>query len=623
MIRFKRIISTILISVLFLSFFGPVQTSASKNYINEVEEAIERASEYMLEKGVFSEWEAIGLVQAKKEVPSSYVDHFYEHIDDQIIWGLNTKRIKITDIERLTIAAVAIGKNPRDINGYDLIELIYNSPTHISGTDTMILQGNNGPIFALIALDTLDFDVPDDAKWTREDLIEELLDQQNDDGSWPLNDTYPNPNIDITAMAIIALSQYKNKSEVDEAIQKAIHYLSDNQTNNGGFDGGAFVGGITSEAASQAIIGLSAYGLDPTGDLFTKENNLIEHLLNYQQEDGGFAHTMEDGNSNDMATEQALQALVAYKFFLEGKGSLYDFTNREEGPDNPEEPIGDENQNSKDRSDQIVINPGEKKTVDVIPDKPIVVNETVKIESSRKFPEGTSVLVSLPVDVPSAEKIAGDIVDIKFHFPDNVDFSNTSYLLTMGIHENVEKDKVAIYYFNEDTQNWEYIGGKVDNNQITATVDHFSTYAVLIDDDAPEKVKLSIKEQTEDQITLEFSAIDFSGIDYFILKRNGQEIAQIPGDQTTYIDEDVNLGETYDYELIAVDFLGNRSESIFLTIKHSILASKDADNEVVGKRLPNTATNMYSFLFIGFVFLIFGLVLFQMYKGKLNHKNNL
>src|SRR5690625_3194940 len=127
-------------------------------------------------------------------------------------------------------------------------------------------------------------------------------------------------------MAIIALSAYKDQLDVDKAIQKAINYLSEIQTDNGGFDGGSFVGGITSEAASQVIIGLTAYGIDPTGDLFTKDQNLMEHLLSFQRDDGGFAHTEGDQQSNDMATEQALQGLVAYQYFVEGKGSLYDFT---------------------------------------------------------------------------------------------------------------------------------------------------------------------------------------------------------------------------------------------------------------------------------------------------------
>src|SRR5690625_7900331 len=137
-------------------------------------------------------------------------------------------------------------------------------------------------------------------------------------------------------MAIIALSAYKDQSDVDKAIQKAINYLSDIQTDEGGFDGGSFVGGITNEAALQVIIGLTAYGIDPTYDKCTKEKDLIEHLLSYQNDDGGFSHTKEYPDSNAMATEQALQALVAYKLFLYDFGPLYDFTGEVKFPEDPE-----------------------------------------------------------------------------------------------------------------------------------------------------------------------------------------------------------------------------------------------------------------------------------------------
>src|SRR5699024_9877527 len=117
-------------------------------------------------------------------------------------------------------------------------------------------------------------------------------------GSWSLNE-FSGISIDITAMALIGLSPYSDQPKVKEALDKTVDFLSNVQTDNGGFDGGSFVGGITSEAASQAIIGLTAYGIDPTNDNFTKNGiNLIDHLLSYQNDDGGFMHTQADSDSN-------------------------------------------------------------------------------------------------------------------------------------------------------------------------------------------------------------------------------------------------------------------------------------------------------------------------------------
>ncbi|MBC5636757.1 DUF4430 domain-containing protein [Ornithinibacillus sp. BX22] len=301
-----------------------------------IQDAIEKASNHIIQNGVNSEWEAIGLAKAGKEIPSDYLTIFYQNIQDQVIRGLENGRIKITDIERLVMAAVAVGIDPRDIEGLDLIELIYNSPERRGGYDTMTFQGNNGPIFALIALDTQGFSVPEDAKWTRQRLIEELIRTQNEDGSWSLNSDFSTPSVDITGMALIGLSPYKDQPAVSSALDRAVQWLSNVQTEDGGFDGGDFVGGITSEAAAQVIIGLTAYGIDPTSEPFTKNgNNLITHLFEFQNTDGGFKHTMDYDYSDPMSTEQAMQALVAYKLFLRGEGSLYHFSDVIDNVDDP------------------------------------------------------------------------------------------------------------------------------------------------------------------------------------------------------------------------------------------------------------------------------------------------
>ncbi|WP_052345731.1 DUF4430 domain-containing protein [Paucisalibacillus sp. EB02] len=340
----------------------PAPTPGDKNEETDFDHvqltaAIENTSAFILENGVDSEWEAIGLATSGKVIPENYLSVFHENVENQIISGLENGRIKITDIQRIAIAAVAICLDPRNIDGMNLLELIYNSPERRGGFDTMTFQGNNGPIFALIALDTKNFPVPEDAKWTRQALIDELLRTQNDDGSWSLNEMFDTPSVDITGMALTGLSPYKDQPAVREALDRAVNWLSSVQTDNGGFDGGDFVGGITSEATSQVIIGLSAYGIDPTSQAFTKNgNNIISHLLAFQNPDGGFKHTMDYDYSDAMATEQALQALVAYNNFHNGKGSLYHFGELEEelpddNGDNPgeeEKPGNQEDEQGKD-----------------------------------------------------------------------------------------------------------------------------------------------------------------------------------------------------------------------------------------------------------------------------------
>lgn len=319
-----------------------------------IEKAIKDLIGYMQEQGISSEWEAIGLSKAGATVPKSYEQYFAQNVESQIVGGLASGRFSITDAERLALAALAIGKDPRDINGVNLIELIYNSPDRKmwdgSIEDTMTFQGNNGLAFALIALDAAEFTVPKDARWTREKIVKELLENQREDGAWNLNDSFPSPSIDITAMVMTALAPYTNDTKVQQSIERAVEFLSAEQMDEGGYDGGAFLGGITSEATSQVIIGLTANGIDPTSEPFTKSENLIEHLLSFQLENGGFKHTASEEEANNMASEQALQALVAYDLYLKNKGSLYQFNlndNEQEGETEIDLPNNGENQETE------------------------------------------------------------------------------------------------------------------------------------------------------------------------------------------------------------------------------------------------------------------------------------
>lgn len=299
------------------------QKSVMRAPMSDFQIALDKAFSHMLEKGITSEWQAIGLAKAGKTVPGSYEAVFDKNVQSQIVDSIG--RLKITDAERLTIAAVAMGKDPENIGGINLLDYIYNS-IDIRNIDTMTRQGTNGLIFALIALDTKNFEVPKDARWNREKIITELLSYQLDTGAWSLSTSGGSPSYDMTAMALISLAPYTNQPEVSKAVDEAVTFLSEQQGSTGGFNE-AFVGGISSEATSQVIIGLTANNIDPQDEIFTKNGiNLLDHLLSFQTETGGFKHTTT-GKTDGMATEQAVQALVAYDLFTKNEGALYAFKN--------------------------------------------------------------------------------------------------------------------------------------------------------------------------------------------------------------------------------------------------------------------------------------------------------
>src|SRR5690606_31085243 len=106
-----------------------------------------------------------------------------------------------------------------------------------------------GWIWGLITLDSMRYEIPDDAYYTREDIIVEILRNQLPDGGFSLNGK--EADADMTAMAIQALAPYYNSEEtyeykqratnkhveksVREAVDEALDTLSQIQLDSGDF----------------------------------------------------------------------------------------------------------------------------------------------------------------------------------------------------------------------------------------------------------------------------------------------------------------------------------------------------------------------------------------------------
>jgi hypothetical protein len=270
---------------------------------------IERTAQYVLNGAVNSEWQAVGIAQAGKKVPESYYNQLINNLKQA-----NGTFSKVTDYARYSIAISALGYDASSFEGYDFINKITNNTR-------MINQGVNGPLYSLIALNSGNYQVPENAEWTKEKLLEEILKYQGSDGGFSLALDSAS-DADMTAMTLIALAPYTDQSEIKTAGERAVAWLSTNQKPHGGY------GGESSESVSQAIIGLTSNGIDPTGAAFTKDGiNLLDKLLSFAKPDGGFAHLLS-GSSNGMATEQALQALEAYNLFANKAGRLYEFAGK-------------------------------------------------------------------------------------------------------------------------------------------------------------------------------------------------------------------------------------------------------------------------------------------------------
>ena len=232
-------------------------------------------------------------------------------------------KVKSTENSRLIMALSAIGKDAASVGNWDLIK-----PYSTRGMKWITKQGINGPIFALIALDTHNYPTTDAT--IRQQCVDYILGKELSGGGWALSGTEADP--DITAMALQALVNYKDQPEVAAAAERAFAKLSAIQKDNGGY---ASWGSVNSESIAQVIVATTAWGIDPdTDSRFVKNGkSAVDALLTFYVEEGrGFAHVLENspgyvgGEVNGMATDQACYALVAYNRFQNGKTALYDMS---------------------------------------------------------------------------------------------------------------------------------------------------------------------------------------------------------------------------------------------------------------------------------------------------------
>ena len=275
------------------------------------------------------EWLALALARSGRSVPAGYYDNVVQYVKANVNANERLHNSKSTDNSRVILALTAIGKDPTNVGGHNLLK----------GLDSMSYinkQGINGPVFALIALDSHNYPTFGDV--TRDVLIDRILSEQvKADGGWALGGADEKASdVDVTAMTIQALAPYyKTNAKVKTAVDKGLTWLSEHQQEDGGF---ASWGAVNSESCAQVIVALAALGIDPLTDSRFIKNGItaLDALCGYYTQDDtlgkGFAHVKQSsggyvgGAYNQMATEQAYYALNAYYRFANSQNRLYDMT---------------------------------------------------------------------------------------------------------------------------------------------------------------------------------------------------------------------------------------------------------------------------------------------------------
>ena len=254
---------------------------------------------------------------------NSYFADYY----DRIVATVNEKaasinlngaldKTKSTENSRLILALSAIGKDATSVGDWNLIK-------PFEDFNWIKKQGLNGPVYALLALDSHNYQTEDTT--IRQQCIDYILGKtlSATGGGWALSGKNADP--DMTAMTLQALAPYKNQSAVAEAAEAAFAKLSEIQGDNGGYTSW---GSVNSESCAQVVVACASWGINPDTDArFVKNGkSVVDALLaHYLEDEARFQHIIGDG-ANGMATDQGSYALVAYDRLVNGKTSLYDYS---------------------------------------------------------------------------------------------------------------------------------------------------------------------------------------------------------------------------------------------------------------------------------------------------------
>ena len=286
--------------------------------------------------GYGDEWTVLGLARGGYfAVDSDYFARYYADVASKAPeltaasgrdGALNA--YKSTDNSRVILALSAIGRDATQVGGCDLTAP-YADFAWVRN------QGINGPVFALLALDSRNYL---SGSAVRRQCVDAILAAELSSGGWAMSGAAADP--DVTAMVLQALAAYRGEAAVAAAVSRGIDALSAMQSSDGGFTSW---GSANAESVAQVIVACTALGIDPdTDSRFVKDGGSAgDALLTFYDAGAAAFRHKASGGTDSLATEQAVYALVAVSRFRRGQSGLYQETDAPavETPAEPDEPV--------------------------------------------------------------------------------------------------------------------------------------------------------------------------------------------------------------------------------------------------------------------------------------------
>ena len=270
------------------------------------------------------DWVAIALaLGGSPEDYDAYAEALEAYVEEAYARDGGLDRVKSTTYHRIALAVMALGRDPEHFGTLpdgSSIDLIRDGTYGFAGS-SLGAQGLNGWIYALLTLDASGVRVPENGKYTREDMIGAIVSAQEPDGGFGL--TAGKSDVDITAMALQALAPYAGA--YPQVVEAGLGYLSGAMNDNCRYTA---YGAESAESSAQVILALCALDIDPVQDPRFCRNgaDLLTGLAGFAQEDGTYGHNPGDGEGNYLATAQTLLALEAMEKRYAGAGWIFDFT---------------------------------------------------------------------------------------------------------------------------------------------------------------------------------------------------------------------------------------------------------------------------------------------------------
>ena len=316
---------TALAETLAYSAIASSIAAAEKTQLGVAQDAPLLTEELLPAGSSVSDWTALAMARAEvADDYAGYLTRLQAYVERQYAENGCLHEVKATEYHRIALTAAALGGDPTSFGTKPdgtPIDLVAEGTYNWQGENDLGAQGLNGWIFALLAVDAVNADIPAGARYSRQTMRDAIVSAQLPEGGFSLGGG--EMDVDITAMALQALAPYQ--AELPEVIDAALNALSSAQLPTGGFESW---GAQSSESCAQVLLALCELNIDPETDArFQKASgNVVTALLSFCTADGGIAH-QQGGQADAMAGEQAMQALMALHLRQQGLGRFFDLTN--------------------------------------------------------------------------------------------------------------------------------------------------------------------------------------------------------------------------------------------------------------------------------------------------------